>query len=184
MVDARRVCLLPGYANSGPDHWQSRWEAADPMFVRVAMPDWESAGLEAWRNTLDTVIAAAEEGPLLIAAHSLGCLATVFWATRHATLEQLAKVAGVLFVAVPDPVKISFPSEEHGYSDVPLVALPFASVVVASSDDPYCSIEFAARCAHGWGSRFVNIGPQGHINGESGLGDWDEGLRLLASLAD
>ncbi|HLX01014.1 MAG TPA: alpha/beta hydrolase [Trinickia sp.] len=183
-MDARRVCVLPGYANSGPDHWQSRWEAADPMFVRVSMPDWENAVCEAWCHTLDTVVAAAEEDPLLIAAHSLGCLTTVFWATNIATPDQLAKVAGALFVAVPDPASISFPSEAHGFANIPFVPLPFPTIVVASSDDPYGNIEFAVRCADAWGSRFVNIGPRGHINAESGLGDWEEGRRLLASLVD
>jgi uncharacterized protein len=181
-MDARRVCVLPGYANSGPGHWQSRWEADDPMFVRVMMPDWEHADCEAWCNTLDVVIAAAEEEPLLIAAHSLGCLTTVFWATRRARPEQLAKVAGALFVAVPDPAGATFPPDAHGYADVPRERLPFPTIVVASTDDPYSSIGFAQRCAQAWGSRFVDIGARGHINAESGLGDWDEGRRLLTSL--
>jgi predicted alpha/beta hydrolase family esterase len=181
-MDAKRVCVLPGYANSGPGHWQSRWEDADPMFVRVSMPDWEHAVCDAWCKTLDAVVAAAEEEPLLFAAHSLGCLTTAFWATRYASPAQLAKVAGALFVAVPDPQAAAFPGAAYGYEDVPLERLPFPTIVVASSDDPYGSIGFAQRCAQAWGSRFVNIGPRGHINGESGLGDWEEGRRLLASL--
>jgi predicted alpha/beta hydrolase family esterase len=179
---ARRVCVLPGYANSGPGHWQSRWEADDPMFVRVLMPDWESAVRGDWCKTLDAVVDAAEEEPLLFAAHSLGCLTMVFWALREASPEQLAKVAGALFVAVPDPAGAAFPPGAHGYADVPQERLPFPTIVVASTDDPYGSLDFSQRCARAWGSRFVDIGARGHINAESGLGDWEEGRRLLASL--
>jgi predicted alpha/beta hydrolase family esterase len=34
-----------------------------------------------------------------------------------------------------------------------------------------------------WGAAITEIGPRGHINGESGLGDWPEGLALLRGLA-
>jgi len=183
-MDARRVCVLPGYANSGPDHWQSRWEADDPMFVRVLMSNWEIAVRNDWCETLDAVVGASEEDPLLIAAHSLGCLTTVFWAARYASRTQLAKVAGALLVAVPDPTGSAFPPDAHGYANVPQERLPFPTIVVASSDDPYSGLGFAERCAQAWGSRFVDIGPRGHINAESGLGDWEEGRRLLASLID
>ena len=30
-----------------------------------------------------------------------------------------------------------------------------------------------------WGARFIDAGPGGHLNGESGLGDWPEGRKLL-----
>ncbi|OYU42993.1 MAG: alpha/beta hydrolase, partial [Burkholderiales bacterium PBB4] len=36
--------------------------------------------------------------------------------------------------------------------------------------------------AHSWGSRFVNYGARGHINADSGLGDWPEGLQFLEQL--
>ena len=51
-----------------------------------------------------------------------------------------------------------------------------------SSDDPYCAPERAAQMAHDWGSEAFDIGPLGHINGESGLDDWPEGLALLRML--
>jgi hypothetical protein len=35
-----------------------------------------------------------------------------------------------------------------------------------------------------WGSRFVDAGPAGHINGDSGVGDWPEGKRLLRLLLE
>ena len=184
-MSKRAVYLLPGYANSGPGHWQTRWEEGDPTFVRVRMPDWERPVCDAWCDALDAAVAAhdARKGPLLLAAHSLGSLTAAHWATRRATPEQRAKVAGALLVAVPDPHGAGFPAAASGYGEVPTARLPFASIVVASSDDPYGGIEFARRCGGAWGSRFIDIGPRGHINAQSGLGDWDEGRRWLASLA-
>jgi uncharacterized protein len=183
-MSKKAVYVLPGYANSGPGHWQTRWEEIDPSFVRVRMPDWERPVCDAWCDALDAAVAAhdAAGGPLLLAAHSLGCLTAAHWATRRSTREQSAKVAGALFVAVPDPQGAGFPAAATGYADVPMAPLPFPTIVVASSDDPYGSLAFGQRCAEAWGSRFVDIGPRGHINAESGLGEWEQGRRWLASL--
>jgi predicted alpha/beta hydrolase family esterase len=60
--------------------------------------------------------------------------------------------------------------------------LPFASTVVASRDDPFTRFERAQSFAQAWGSEFIDYGARGHINAESGLGDWPEGRALLARL--
>ncbi|SIT44795.1 conserved hypothetical protein [Paraburkholderia ribeironis] len=173
--------VLPGYQNSGAGHWQTRWEALDPAFVRVQMPDWDHPVRDAWCRTLDAAVAAAD-APLRFAAHSLGCLTIAFWASRYASATQLVKVAGALLVAVPDPAGADFPRHASGFALVPLTRLPFTTMVVASSDDPYGGVPFARTCANGWGSRWMEIGARGHINADSGLGDWDDGRRWLASL--
>jgi len=180
-MNAKQTLVLPGYANSGPGHWQTRWEALDRTFVRVAMPDWDHPVCDDWCGALDRAVSAAGPQPVLLAAHSLGCLTAVVWAARHYS-SSAAKVAGALLVAVPDPHGAEFPADASGYGHVPMEPLPFPTIVVASSDDPYGGVPFAERCAKAWGSRFIDIGPRGHINAESGLGDWPEGLAWLASL--
>lgn len=176
-----RVLVLPGYQNSGVGHWQTRWEARDPAFVRVQMPEWDHPVCADWCRTLDAMVAAADS-PVVFAAHSLGCLTTAFWATQYASAAQLAKVKGALLVAVPDPSGAQFPPDATGFAPVPLARLPFASTVVASSDDPYGGVSFSQTCAAAWGSRWVDIGPRGHINADSGLDDWAEGRGWLTSL--
>ena len=37
----------------------------------------------------------------------------------------------------------------------------------------------AQRCATAWGSRFVDVGAGGHINADSGIGDWPSGYALF-----
>jgi predicted alpha/beta hydrolase family esterase len=65
---------------------------------------------------------------------------------------------------------------------LPLKRLPFPTLVVASSNDPYGSADHARRCAKAWGSELVEVGEKGHLNSDSKLGDWPEGFRLLQSL--
>lgn len=182
-MNQTKTYLLPGYANSGPGHWQTLWEALDPSFVRVAMPDWDHPVREAWCDSLDKTVKAEAHGPLRFAAHSLGCLTLAHWALRYASAEQLEKIEGALLVAPPDPSGPGFPRDAVGFEEIVLAPLPFVSIIVASSDDPYGSLAFAQRCARAWGSRFIEIGPRGHINADSGLGDWDEGRSQLASFA-
>lgn len=173
--------VLPGYLNSGAGHWQTRWEALDPAFVRVQMPDWDHPSRDAWCRALDAALAAADT-PVVFAAHSLGCLTTAFWASQYASAAQLAKVVGALLVAVPDPAGPNFPRDATGFAPVPLARLPFPTIVVSSSDDPYGGVPFSQTCANAWGSRWIGLCTRGHINADSGLGDWEEGRAWLASL--
>jgi len=169
--------ILPGIGNSGPGHWQSLWEAANPTFVRVEQRDWDSAVCEEWIESLEKHVVAG--GPdVILVAHSLACLVVAHWAARTDL-----RVKGALLVAPPNPDGSCFPEETTGFSPVPFNSFTFPSIVVASSNGPYGNLEFAQSCASSWGSRFVNIGPVGHINSNSGLGEWREGYALLQRLA-
>lgn len=181
-LEQQSVIVLPGYMNSGVGHWQTRWEARYPGFSRVPMRDWDHPVCDEWCDTLDAAVAAAK-APVLFAAHSLGCLTVASWAARHASLDALAKVAGALLVAVPDPAGPGFPADAVGFDAVPMSKLPFPSIVVASTDDAYGGVPFSQACAAAWGSRWESIGPRGHINADSGLDDWEEGQRWLGSMA-
>ncbi len=168
--------ILPGIGNSDHAHWQTLWESANPEFIRVQQQDWNNPVCDEWVNVLEQAVAKIGGSPVLV-AHSLGCLCVAHWAARTSP-----KIKGALLVAPPNPDDDVFPSEARGFSPVPLGSFGFPSIVIASSNDPFGSLEFARSCASGWGSRFVNIGPAGHINSESGLGEWSEGLALYQEL--
>lgn len=51
--------------------------------------------------------------------------------------------------------------------------------MVASSDDPYGSLQHARHMAMDWAAGCVEVGALGHINAASGVGDWDTGWHLL-----
>ena len=176
MAGAVTTLLLPGVGNSGPDHWQSRWLALHPDFHRVLQDDWDRPDLDAWCRNLEAAVHDAPS-PVILVAHSLGCLLAAHWAERTSLL-----VRGALLVAPPDPVSAVFPPEAAGFGPVPLYRLPFPTILVASSNDPYATPEFSKQCATAWGSRLVEAGPLGHINAASRLGEWRQGLRLYEEL--
>jgi predicted alpha/beta hydrolase family esterase len=172
-----RVLLLPGWLNSGPTHWQTRWEARHG-FARVDQDDWQWPRRGDWMARLDEVL-LADDAPAMLVAHSLGCQLVAAWAAHS---RHRARVRAALLVAPPDTERADTPPQLFNWRPISRDRLPFASIVVASSDDPFCSIERAREMAADWGSAWHDIGARGHINGDSGLGDWPEGLALLERL--
>ena len=169
------VLTVPGLRNSGPDHWQTTWEAAEPTWKRVQQADWNTPPRADWISTIDAAVRAAP-GPAVLVAHSLGCAAVVHWAKLGHLIQ------GALLVAPSDPEAPSFPEGPRDFGPMPRERLLFRSIVAASSDDPYLSLERARLFAEGWGSTFVNVGRRGHINAASGIGAWPEGRALLERL--
>jgi uncharacterized protein len=167
------VLVLAGIGNSGPQHWQSLWQRRHPQWQRVNLGNWDNPDCEDWVRALDVAVEACLSPPLLV-AHSLGCLLVAHWAHRSVLVPE-----GAFLVAVPDPLSHSYPTKARGFAPVPMSPLAFRSLVVASSNDQLGSQAYAKHCAMAWGSAFVNIGQAGHINAESGHGEWNEGYALL-----
>lgn len=163
--------IVPGLNSSGPLHWQTWLERQVPDAVRVIQPDWKTPNLAEWAGRVRREI-SRQQGQVLIAAHSFGVLAAV-----QAAEDHRHRIAGALLVAPADP-------EKFGVEDfLPFRPLGFPATLVASTNDPWISIENAARWAARWNAEFVNIGQAGHINAESGYGAWAGGLKLLERLA-
>jgi len=171
------VLILPGWQNSGPDHWQSRWEALHG-YTRVQQHDWMQPLRGDWMSQLEEAVLAAP-GPVVLAAHSLGCLLTAAWASHS---RNTRRVVGALLVAPGDAEREEFRAPLKSWSPIVLQRLPFASTLLGSRNDPYCSFARAQQFAAAWGSAFVDYGHRGHINAESDLDDWPEGLQLLNQL--
>lgn len=171
--------VLPGIYDSGPEHWQTRWERSDPRFRRVNQDDWDHPRSAAWVPNIVEAVEAADE-PVVLVAHSLGCHAAAY-ASREPSVRE--RVRGAFLVA---PCDVDDPRNDHmdlgGFRPPVLDSLPFPSVVVASTDDPTCDPSHARALASAWGSELVVVGALGHINSESGLGDWPEGRALLEGL--
>jgi predicted alpha/beta hydrolase family esterase len=171
------IFILPGWQNSGPDHWQSRWETLYG-YTRVQQSDWMQPLRGDWMVQLEEAVLATD-GPVVLVAHSLGCILTAAWASHS---RNTHRIQGALLVAPGDPEREDLRAVLKSWSPVPLPRLSFRSILLGSHDDPYCSLSRAQQFAHAWGSEFVDYGRRGHINAESGLGDWPEGQALLAQL--
>lgn len=183
-IDAESPLILtvPGLGGSGPSHWQTLWEQSRPDTHRVELGMWDTPHRNAWVTKLDQAIRNAQ-APVVLAAHSLGCLAVAWWA-ELAGQPFAWPVAGALLVAPADVDKPDVRPELAGFGPAPTKPLPFPSIVVASSDDPWIALDKARGLAGGWGSFFVDAGPQGHLNAASGIGWWEEGQVLLDRVLD
>ena len=172
-----RVLLLPGWQNSGDGHWQTRWQQLHG-FERLQQDDWFWPRRGDWMIRLEENL-LADERPAVLVAHSLGCHLVTAWAAHS---QHSARVVGALLVAPPDLGRAEGPPQLHAWTPVHRQPLPFASTAVFSADDPFSTAEHSRALAADWGSELVAIGPAGHLNAASGLGDWPEGLALLQQL--
>jgi predicted alpha/beta hydrolase family esterase len=180
--DARQpvVLTIPGLNNSGAGHWQTIWEERRGDCSRVDLGSWASPNRNVWVNRLDSAIREVN-GPVILAAHSLGCLAVAWWGALQSQAYGWP-VTGALLVAPPDCDRMETPETIGGFGPIPKATLPFPSIVVASRNDPYIFYERAYSMGKYWGSQIVDAGHSGHINAETGLGDWRFGQSLLDQL--
>jgi uncharacterized protein len=169
--------IVPGIGNSGDAHWQTLWEAGwGPRATRIAPVSWDAPDLEDWCGALSA--AATRSGPqTVLVAHSLGCLAVTEWLTRAPRA-----VLGAFLVAPPDPQGAAFPAQAAP-SFLTLTPRPLTvpAVAVISEDDPYCAPAAAYQLAGQWEVPVVAIGAFGHVNADSGVGDWRTGHDLLTA---
>ena len=174
-----RVLIVPGLNNSGPQHWQSRWERLYPGFERIEQKHWDKPDLAIWSQRLRDALFLKTalnkpRKPILLIAHSFGCLTTVHTALAEGPpMKEL--IAGALLVAPADP-------EKFGVTAGLGASLPFPSTVVGSLNDPWMEADQTVKWAKLWGAEYVDAGALGHINAESELGDWMVGLALLERL--
>ena len=170
--------IIPGYQGSGPDHWQTWIENKQPNFHRIHQKNWNNPDINDWTATIDKVLSAYEDETIVLVAHSLGCLTVAEWFKRYNR-----KVKAALLVAPPDLNLVRKNINTDLFKENPILKLPFKSVLVASSNDPWISIDTASSYAKHWGSDFINIGDAGHINNLSGYGEWEQGYEILKTLA-
>ncbi|MDO9278452.1 MAG: alpha/beta fold hydrolase [Polaromonas sp.] len=178
-MNPRSVLMLPGWQNSGPLHWQSRWEAAHG-YQRVDQHDWLRPLRGDWISRLeDVLLTGTQDEPVVLVAHSLGCQLVAAWASHS---KNTHRVKAALLVAPGDPEREALRPVLPSWSPAVMQRLPFACVLIGSQNDPYCRPERARQFADAWGADWVSAGAQGHLNADSQLGDWPEGHAQLQTL--
>jgi len=175
MQRTTRFFIVPGLGNSGPAHWQTYFERVHPDFTRIQQREWDAPDRAEWVATIEQALAGEDLDNVVLIAHSLGCSTVAHWAAAHGH-----RIKGALLVA-PSDVETAhyaaFPTT--GFGPMPLQRLPFPSKVVASTTDQWVSEALARQFAEAWGSELITISDAGHINADSGHGDWPAGLDLL-----
>lgn len=176
-----QVLLLPGWHNSGPGHWQTLWQQRHG-YRRVEQHDWVRPLRGDWIARLDEVLLsmdAATSGPTVLVAHSLGCLQVAAWAAHS---RHTHRVKGALLVAPADTEQPPLCHQLPSWTPIVRQRLPFAAYLLSSSDDPFCTPAAAAQLARDWGAALIDTGSGGHLNAESGLGEFALGHDCLQRL--
>ncbi len=179
------ILIVPGWSDSGPDHWQSRWARNMKTARRVEQSDWLRPDKNTW---VAGVLKAVSETtrPAVLVGHSLG-VATILHAADHV---GRSRVAGAFLVAPSDLDALdTWPREEDpalvgrdwvaiagSFAPMPMNPLPFPARVIAGSNDAFCTVERAQALGAAWGAEVSIMADGGHINSASGHGPWPEGL--------
>ena len=182
------VLIVPGLRDHVDAHWQTLLEASlreRGCAVRTVPPMGRenldcASKVEAIERTAQSI-----EGPIVIVAHSGGCVMLAHWAQ-----QTRRPVQGALLATPPDferPMPDGYPPvaalEASGWLPVPRARLPFPSIVAASRNDPLAGYERVAELANDWGSKLVDLGEVGHLNPASGFGEWPQALVFIDELA-
>ncbi|MFI5156727.1 MAG: RBBP9/YdeN family alpha/beta hydrolase [Chitinophagales bacterium] len=171
-----KVFILPGLNNSGATHWQSQWEKAYG-FTRINQDDWDTPSCADWLERIDQHLSRLADKEILLVGHSLACCTIAHWANASRRF-----IKGALLVGPSDVEAPSYPKGTTGFSPMPLQEIQFPTVVLASTNDEYVSVERAQYFADQWKSKLVWVGEKGHINSASNLGRWQEGYEWLLKL--
>lgn len=166
--------IIPGYGNSGSTHWQTYFENNLPNCSRIQQKSWEKPICEDWVENINKVVAQFDPETVVLISHSMGGIALVHWAKRFKT-----KIKGAMIVA---PADVENPFADYpidSFLPIPMLKLPFPSLLVASTNDNWATNERTQLFAENWGSKLLFIGDAGHMNATSGYGDWSEGITIL-----
>ena len=175
-----RYLIVPGWQGSPDEHWQSHWQNSLPNSTRVEQADWLTPRREDWVAALDKAVDASAD-PVILIAHSLGCITVAHWATQ-ASVVSLRKVRGALLVAPADVERPACSPLLRNFAPIPKHLLPFPSQVVGSDNDPAASAPRALQLARDWGAEAGILAGAGHINVKSGHQRWEQGFAYLYRL--
>ncbi|HGY9623928.1 TPA: alpha/beta hydrolase [Pseudomonas putida] len=175
-----RYLIVPGWQGSPDNHWQSHWQRSLPNSAWVEQHDWLTPQRHDWVHALEQAI-AAEGSPVILIAHSLGCITVAHWAAQ-ASPALLRQVHGALLVAPADVERPTCAPALRNFAPIPLQALPFPSQVVSSDNDPAVSVPRALHLARAWGAEAGLLPNAGHINVKSGHERWEQGFAYLYRL--
>jgi predicted alpha/beta hydrolase family esterase len=185
---APTVLIVPGLRDHVDTHWQTLL-ALDLEAQRRRVKTVPPMG----RDDLDCALrvaaieraAQAISGPIVLVAHSGGCVMVAHWAR-----QSQRPVHAALLATPPDfeqPMPDGYPTVDalraSGWLPVPRQPLPFPSIVAASRDDPLGRYERIEELARDWGSRMVDLGLVGHLNPASGYGRWGGAESLIDEIS-
>jgi len=169
------ILIVPGLRDHVEDHWQTLLAARLPK-ARI-VPPLETNKLNC-RARVDAIqcVMDAIKGPIILVAHSAGCLMLAHWASlyRRPIKGALLVTPPDLYANWPENYPSSMSLRDNGWAPLPRRALPFRSIVIASTNDHLAEFDAVKAMAEDWHADLVNLGPVGHLNPASGYGPWPQ----------
>jgi predicted alpha/beta hydrolase family esterase len=164
----KKVLLLHGWGGSNFPHWQS-WLAGEiaknygtVSFLQFS--DYDFPKLDVWKRELKSAL--REFQPDIVICHSLANTLWLHSVNEIEAIKKLYLVAPPSFTCEIEELKEFFPLV------VPNTTASDETLLVCSTNDPYMSIEEANKI-----QKILNVPMQiiengGHINTDSGFGEW------------
>lgn len=176
------VLIVPGLRDHVAQHWQTLLAVEWPGAKSVPAMGREDLDCARRVGAIEAAVSAIN-GPVILVAHSGGCVMVAHWAQ---TTRYAACIQGALLATPPDfeaPMPDGYPSIDAlrlgGWLPVPRRSLPFNSIVALSENDPLGSLNAIQKLAHDWQAETVNLGRVGHLNPVSGFGPWPQAKDFL-----
>ena len=174
----RRFLVLHGWQNRrSPQHWQ--WQLVEALrqageqVIYPQLPDPDRPSLDTWREIVHAELTQLGSGERVVIAHSL---AVSLWLYVASEMTAVERVDRVLLVSPPSPNFLRAHVEVAAFAGAPLRPEVLDSAVgtarlVYGENDPYCP-ETAPVAYAGLRLDTDFIPDGGHINPDSGYGEW------------
>jgi len=175
-----RVLLLAGWGGSDFPHWQS-WLASELAknygcvsflkFSTFDLPDKDT-----WMDELIKEIDLFK--PDIVICHSI---ANILW--FHICNELNLKVIKKLYLVVPPSLKCDIEELSSFYPcTIPTNLYAKESLLITSTNDPYMTQHEAEKLQNELGVPMKVLKDAGHINADSGFGEWEWILQDIKKL--
>lgn len=171
---ATTFLIVPGYTNSGPDHWQSHLERKYSNVIRVIQNNWNNPTRQTWVDCLNKAIQKTP-GNIVLLGHSCGAVSVAQWAASHLDI----RIKAVVLVAPADVDAATALPEIREQRPLPSRKLIVPSLLICSDNDEHLSHTRAHELAAKWGSEIIVIERGGHLHTAAGYGEWPTGEDLI-----
>jgi len=165
-----RVLILHGWGGSDYPHWQAKLASKlacnykavyFPLLKNPHFPNKNS-----WLKQLEDIMEWFN--PTIVLCHSLANTLWFWYVNEHkVSIDKLYMVAMPSLNTKEATISSFFPvpkPKSLGAKEI---------FMVASSNDKWCTIIEAKELANSYGAKFLELKDAGHINADSGYGDWD-----------
>lgn len=176
---SKKVLIVHGWGGSDTPHWQS-WLASElagdygyVYFLKFS--DIEYPSLLTWGNEL--VDALQEFKPDVVVCHSL---ASTLW--FHLCNEKRIEIIKELFLVAPPSMSCDIEELQSFFPiKTPKTLYATKALMISSTNDPYMPLDEVKVLQNKLNIKMEILQDAGHINTESGYGEWPWILEKIKS---